>query len=57
MILADTVGYHRGGKPREGNRILITFTYTSGVPLVKRRLRVPEKPTWITSSIQTWALG
>ena len=37
-ILADTVGFHRGGKPTIGNRILITFTYTSGTPFVKSAL-------------------
>jgi len=56
MIIADTVGYHRGGKPATGTRLLITFTYTSGTPLVKRALRVMSQPTWITHHIQNYAL-
>jgi hypothetical protein len=56
MILADTVGYHRGGKPTKGNRILVTFTYTSGTPLSKRRLRVTGKPSKRLTDIQRQAL-
>jgi hypothetical protein len=55
MIIADTVGYHRGGKPATGTRLLITFTYTSGAPLVKRTLPMMA-PTWITHRIQAYAL-
>jgi hypothetical protein len=56
MILADTVGYHRGGKPTNGNRILITFTYTSGAPLSDRRLQVSGRPTWVMDDRQRLAL-
>jgi hypothetical protein len=56
MILADTVGYHRGGKSTGGNRILITFTYTSGSPHDKRALRVKGRPRWMTHAIQRYAL-
>jgi hypothetical protein len=56
MILADTVGYHRGGKPAESNRILVTFTYTSGTPLSKRRLRVTGTPKIALTEIQREAL-
>jgi hypothetical protein len=56
MIIADTVGYHRGGKPTNGTRVLITFTYTSGTPLSKRVLRVPQHPACITHPIQSYAL-
>jgi hypothetical protein len=55
MILADTVGYHRGGKPTVGNRILITFTYTSGAPHDRRILRVDGKPSAVTA-MQHYAL-
>jgi len=55
MILADTVGFHRGGKPTAGHRILITFTYTSGSPITKRRLRVRTTPGWASSAIQRFA--
>jgi hypothetical protein len=56
MILADTVGYHRGGKPVSGNRILITFTYTSGASLSDRRLRVNGQSAWAMDEIQKLAL-
>ncbi len=56
MILADTLGYHRGGKPTRGRRILITFTYTSGVPLTSRSLTVAGMPDWISSGLQRWAI-
>ena len=56
MILADTVGFHRGGKPKSKNRILITFTYTSGVPINERPLRVPQEPDWVDNEMQRYAL-
>jgi hypothetical protein len=56
MILADTVGYHRGGKPLVGRRVLITFTYTSGSPISARDLWVRGMPHWITSGIQKSAV-
>ena len=56
IILADTVGYHRGGKPTVGNRILITFTYTSGTPHDRQTLRVKGRPRWATKPIQKAAL-
>lgn len=52
MILADTVGFHRGGHATHGNRILITFTYTSGLPLKPTKARIKETPTWLKSQIQ-----
>lgn len=56
MILADTVGFHRGGRPMNGNRILITFTYASGLPLTNRPLRVKGRPEWASEGIQSYAL-
>ena len=56
MIIADTVGYHRGGKPTEGSRLLITFSYTSGTPLSRRVLQVQKRPDWIKHPIQAYAL-
>jgi hypothetical protein len=55
MILADTVGYHRGGKPASGTRLLITFTYTSGTPLSKRVLQVANAD-WMRHPIQRYAV-
>ena len=52
MILADTVGYHRGGKPIMGRRILITFTYTSGTPTIPPTLRVRSMPAWASTMQQ-----
>ena len=52
MILADTVGFHRGGYAKHGNRVLITFTYTSGIPLKPRKVRVKERPAWLKAQIQ-----
>jgi hypothetical protein len=60
VILADTVGYHRGGKPTRGNRVLITFTYTSGaphkLPFLKYKFRVSGSPTWVKPGLQEYAL-
>jgi hypothetical protein len=56
MILADTLGYHRGGKPSAGTRILVTFTYTSGTPLVEPSIWLKGTPDWISSDIQRWAV-
>ena len=56
MIVADTVGYHRGGKPVEGHRILITFTYTSATPITDRSLRLRAWPRWATTGVQRAAL-
>ncbi len=55
MILADTIGYHRGGKPTEGHRTLITFTYTSALSFVDRPMRIVGEPTWIAAPIQEYA--
>ncbi len=56
MILADTRGYHRGGKPMVGRRILITLTYTSGAPITSRRIWVSGAPTWVDSAMQRAAV-
>lgn len=57
MILADTVGFHRGGKPTSGTRLLITFTYTSATPFVERPLGVKGYPAWISRRIQHYAIA
>lgn len=56
MILADTLGYHRGGKPTAGHRVLITFTYTSGTPIIDPPISVAGRPAWISARIQEAAL-
>jgi hypothetical protein len=56
MILADTLGYHRGGKPTTGTRLLVTFTYTSGTPFVEPSIWLKSEPDWALSPIQTFAV-
>lgn len=56
LIMADTVGFHRGGKVAEGQRILLTLTYTSGSPQSRRNLRLQGWPDWITEPQQAHAL-
>ncbi len=56
MLIADTVGFHRGGNVKEGHRLLITFTYTSGAPQIKRRLQLVGEPAGPLSTIQDLAL-
>lgn len=56
MILADTIGYHRGGKPASGVRILATFTYTSATPMMARKLRIAGMPAWANTPIQRFAI-
>lgn len=57
MILADTVGYHRGGKPTVGRRILLAFTFTSGAPIKERRVKLQAIPDWASREIQRAAIG
>ncbi len=55
MILADTVGYHRGGKPKSKNRVLLTFTYTSAWQ-DKSGPQIDGTPTWPMNDMQRMAL-
>jgi len=55
MILADTVGYHRGGKPRSKNRILLTFTYTSAWQNKSGPI-INGTPSWSMNDMQRMAL-
>ncbi|MCE9584110.1 MAG: hypothetical protein K8T20_16625 [Planctomycetes bacterium] len=52
MILADTIGFHKGGKPERGSRILVTMTYTSGKPLEGRKILIEGKPHWEMTELQ-----
>ena len=56
MILADTLGYHRGGRPTRGQRILITFTYTSGTPITDPPIAVTSIPSWVSTDMQRAAV-
>jgi hypothetical protein len=52
MILANTVGFHRGGHAKKGYRVLITFIYTSGTPFKRRKVGVKESPAWLKAKTQ-----
>lgn len=54
MILADTVGIHRGLKPVSGGRILVCFTYASGIAGTLMPKMTP--PAWAKEECQQWAL-
>jgi len=56
MILADTLGFHRGGKPDAGTRMLVTFTYTSGTPLVQPSIWLKDAPSCVSLPIQRAAV-
>jgi len=55
MILADTVGFHRGGNPRSKNRILLTFAYTSSSGR-KPQLKIAGEPSWDMNDMQRMAI-
>lgn len=55
LIVADTVGFHKGGKPKSRDRILVTMTYTSGSPRSKRAIRFERTPSWSMSKLQKLA--
>ena len=57
MILADTVGFHRGGKPTSGRRTLITFTYTSGTPIDDSKQWLRGQPSFATTEMQRSAVA
>ena len=40
VILADTTGYHKGGKCESRNRLLLTFEYVSGKALYPREFQL-----------------
>jgi hypothetical protein len=56
VVLADTCGYHKGGKPTKGDRLLWTAQFTSGAADAKRNFELAEgKPAALTPE-QRWAL-
>jgi Phytanoyl-CoA dioxygenase (PhyH) len=40
VVIADTCGYHKGGKPERDDRLLWTAQYTSGAAEAKRNFRL-----------------
>lgn len=54
MIVADTVGFHRGLKPVSGGRILVCFTYCTNI--AGRMFKLKQPPAWAKKESQIWAL-
>jgi hypothetical protein len=56
VVLADTCGYHKGGKPTKGDRLLWTAQFTSGAADAKRNFELADgAPDGLTPE-QRWAL-
>jgi hypothetical protein len=56
VVLADTCGYHKGGKPTTGDRLLWTAQYTTGAADARRNFELAgEAPSHLTPE-QRWAL-
>src|ERR671927_356886 len=56
VVLADTCGYHKGGKPTQGDRLLWTAQFTSGAADAKRNFELADgAPDGLTPE-QRWAL-
>ena len=56
VVLADTCGYHKGGKPTKGDRLLWTAQFTSGAADAKRNFELTDGPRSGLSPEQRWAL-
>jgi ectoine hydroxylase-related dioxygenase (phytanoyl-CoA dioxygenase family) len=56
VVFADTCGYHKGGKPTRGDRLLWTAQFTSGAAQAKRNFELMGgAPDGLTPE-QRWAL-
>ena len=56
VVLADTCGSHKGGKPTKGDRLLWTAQFTSGAADAKRNFELADgAPDGLTPE-QRWAL-
>jgi hypothetical protein len=57
VVIADTCGYHKGGKPTEGRRILWTAQFTSGAADAERNFELEANGAAASlSDEQRWAL-
>lgn len=56
VVLADTCGYHKGGKPTKGDRLLWTAQFTSGAADAKRNFELAGAPRSGLTPEQRWAL-
>ena len=56
VVLADTCGYHKGGKPTKGDRLLWTAQFTSGAADAKRNFELADGAPSDLTPEQRWAL-
>jgi len=56
VVLADTCGYHKGGKPTEGVRVLWTAQFTSGAAGAARNFELEENGSASLTREQRWAV-
>jgi hypothetical protein len=56
VVLADTCGYHKGGKPVEGQRVLWTAQFTSGAAGAERNFRLADNGRATLTTEQRWAV-
>jgi len=56
VVIADTCGYHKGGKPTRGERILWTAQFTSGAAGADRNFELEPNGDHALSDEQRWAL-
>ena len=56
VVLADTCGYHKGGKPTKGDRLLWTAQFTSGAADAKRNFELADGARAGLTPEQRWAL-
>jgi hypothetical protein len=56
VVIADTCGHHKGGKPEVGDRLLWTAQFTTGAALAKRSFRLEGAPPNALTVDQRYAL-
>jgi hypothetical protein len=56
VVVADTCGFHKGGKPAKDDRLLWTAQFTSGAAAAKRNFELTGGPASPLSPEQRWAL-
>jgi ectoine hydroxylase-related dioxygenase (phytanoyl-CoA dioxygenase family) len=56
VVIADTCGYHKGGKPETGDRLLWTAQFTTGAAEAKRNFRLAGEDAGELTVDQRYAL-
>jgi hypothetical protein len=56
VVLADTCGYHKGGKPTKGERVLWTAQFTSGAAGAERNFELEANGGASLTREQRWAV-